>query len=796
MLSDYELYNYFDEHDLSQDAREYILSVRRNGPSREVGKYANGNVIASFYSEKMKCDIKAESHTIELVFAQMCEFDDTILEYYAQPDAVDIYPITQEGRQTRHVYTSDFLVLSSSGPRIVQTKSKTQLDKLVVRQPNNWKTDGERYFHLPAIAAFQRKGLHHQVTYLGPSASILSVNIGLLLQAERLCPSELSSLAKTASSLFNEKAWMSLKDLRNGLRLRSLAPIFSLLRAKRLYCLLDNQLLSEEESAIVSPSSEHLAHGFAQFASEKLVIGDINVSISTEKVPSAKQAALAIARLARLEENSRTGRRLRNLVEEGKKKGMSAFQSLIPQIQKRGNRKPKIAAQVQLCLTSYFDSAQFSNAKNTSKYNSYNQYVCLAKTEHPNLKPVSRTTFTAKTGDIDSVEHARRRKGRRGANAAKSPSPTEHRIIKSSVPFAIATVDHYNVDLVVELGRENNKPITARCWLTALVDLATNDVLAWYFSLHPPSRVSCSMVIRDCIRRHNKVPAVIITDGGAEFRSDHFYGMLRSLGMQLRRRPADASRYGSEVERIFGEFKEERLDMLPGNIKCISHDRSVSSSHSPYKTAALTPEDLIREFDIWVSWRRTKMIGASIRTIEEKVQQKSELYDFVGQSAVLDEATLILTAIDSKTYVVDRRRGIHTGDGLHYWHPKLAQVPDGGRVEVRKEPEDPYRIYALVNDEWVTCTSTEETVFQQKGHISQRADALRFFTPHALKQQRRLEARQRLISIQGSASLISPVTDLPGEERSPAAKSIAVDVFDGIELEPDDELLLNDWSDR
>lgn len=795
MFSEYELFNYFDEHNVSQDAREYILNVRRDGPCREVGEHAVGNVISSYTSEKMDRDFTLESHTVELVFSRMCEFDDTIHEYHHQPNTIDIFPLTVKGKRTRRSYTSDFLVLSSEGPRVVQTKSKRKLEELIEKDPLNWKMEGERYLHLPALEAFQKIGLHHQVTFLPKTAPILSVNTGLLLQAERLSESALESLLRNALPLFREKAWMSMKELRTTLGLASLGPIFSLLRSKKLHCLLDKQLLSDEESAVLSPSRDHLEEGYARFVSQRLVAGRTEIAIGDSHVPSSKQAEVALKRLDRLEENSRTGRRLRKIVADGREKGLSPFQALIPDFKGRGNKLEKMATKVSRLLLEYLDSDEHASAINTSFYNSYNQYVKVARAAHPLLRPASLRTFTRKAKNpVDPVKDARRRKGKRGANAEKPPTPTEERIIKSSVPFAIATVDHYNVDLIVVLGYEGGKPVTARCWLTALVDLASDDVLAWYFSLHPPSRVSCSMVVRDCIRRHGKVPAAIITDGGAEFRSAHFHGMLRSLGIERRRRPAADGRYGSEVERLFGAFKEERLDVLPGNIKGILHDRSTSRSHSPHKTAVLEPEDLIREFDIWVSWRRTKLIGASIRTIEEKMQQKCELYDFVGQRAVLDEATLMLTAADNKSYVVDRRRGIHTGDGPHYWHPKLSQVPDGGRVEVRKEPEDPYRIYALVNDEWVTCTSTEEAVFQQKEHISQRAEAMLFFAPHSIKNERRLEARQRLITMQGSLGTQGkPVEVEQHTENSHVLVKPLGNVFESVEVDDLDELSIGKW---
>lgn len=796
MLTDYELDQYFEAHGVPYDARAYIRRSRANGPAREVGKYANGNVVAQFNSTKMGRPITLESHSIELVFARMCEFDDNILEYHDQPGAINIYPEDKNGKKRCNTYNTDFLILTTSGPRVVQTKSQRELKKLVERQPGNWEKRGETYVHKPALEAFSGIGLKHQVTHIDSWASLVSVNLGLILQAKTLDPEELQSRIFQVGRAFADKAWMTLDELAASMRLESLEPIFSLLKAKKLYSSLYKQLLSEPSAAIITTNPQYLEHAIQQFEQSRLVTSDIESTASIALVPSPLQAEKAVEAMERINDGSRTARRYKARIAEGKKYGLSAFQALIPRIDRRGNRNSKLAQEVKSFLADYLDSKDFSDARDISKNNAYAEYTTKAKCAHEHLKPASFKTFSTYIAELDQVEHARRRKGRRGANAAKSPSETSLRIIKDTVPFALTTIDHYNIDLHIVLGRDGKHVKTAKCWLSALIDLATKEVLGWYISLHPPSRVSCAMVIRDCIRRHGRVPAVIITDRGQDFRSHYFSAMLRNFDIERRLRPASESKYGAEVERLFLEFKQEHLDRLPGNTKGIAHNRSVSSSHSPTNTATLLPEDLLYELDLWLSWRRTQLIGAAIETTEEKVESKSNRFDFIGTKAVLDHTAYVLTAITDKRYKVDPQRGIHTGDGLHFWHPRLAEVKRGGRVEVRKEPEDPYRIYALVNGSWITCTSSGESVFQSKGNIAQKREAFLFFTPHSIKYERRLEAKQRLIAMQGSLaddearvfrSQSTPPLDQPPQ--------LAESPFDSAELTSDDELELEEWED-
>src|SRR5690606_30296814 len=154
------------------------------------------------------------------------------------------------------------------------------------------------------------------VTYFGSSANILAVNLGLILQATALSEAECDSLMARIEGPFKTKAWITLEELSSSLRFESLEPIFSLLRKKRLYCLLDKQLLSEPQVAIVSPYRQYLNEAFAEIKANNQLVPDAVKRVPLDVVPSAKQAEIALERLKRLHEDSRAGRRLRRLVQE------------------------------------------------------------------------------------------------------------------------------------------------------------------------------------------------------------------------------------------------------------------------------------------------------------------------------------------------------------------------------------------------------------------------------------------------------------------------------------------------
>jgi hypothetical protein len=64
-----------------------------------------------------------------------------------------------------------------------------------------------------------------------------------------------------------------------------------------------------------------------------------------------------------------------------------------------------------------------------------------------------------------------------------------------------------------------------------MVDAFSRRVLAFTLIYDPPSYRSCMLVLRDCVRRHQRLPQNVVVDGGVEFGSIYFETLLARYGV-------------------------------------------------------------------------------------------------------------------------------------------------------------------------------------------------------------------------------------------------------------------------
>src|SRR5215472_491707 len=78
-------------------------------------------------------------------------------------------------------------------------------------------------------------------------------------------------------------------------------------------------------------------------------------------------------------------------------------------------------------------------------------------------------------------------------------------------PWEIVHLDHTELDieLVSSLGTPLGRP-----YATFATDAYSRRLLACYLSFDPPSYRSCMMVLRACVRRHQRFPQMVVVDGG------------------------------------------------------------------------------------------------------------------------------------------------------------------------------------------------------------------------------------------------------------------------------------------
>lgn len=102
--------------------------------------------------------------------------------------------------------------------------------------------------------------------------------------------------------------------------------------------------------------------------------------------------------------------------------------------------------------------------------------------------------------------------------------------------------------LDLELRCKSTGQNLGRPWMTLLVDTYSRRILGLRLTFDPPSYRSCMMVIRDCVRRHSRLPQVLDVDGGREFDSVYFESLLARYELTKKTRPPAKARFGSVLD--------------------------------------------------------------------------------------------------------------------------------------------------------------------------------------------------------------------------------------------------------
>src|SRR5690606_13766219 len=125
----------------------------------------------------------------------------------------------------------------------------------------------------------------------------------------------------------------------------------------------------------------------------------------------------------------------------------------------------------------------------------------------------SYKTFSQAINHRPRQEQTEKREGRRAAYQQQSfywelefTTPRH-----GDRPFEIGHIDHTQLDIELVCSR------TGRClgrpWATFLVDAFSRRLLAVYLTFDPPSYRSCMMILRECVRRHGRLPQIVVVDG-------------------------------------------------------------------------------------------------------------------------------------------------------------------------------------------------------------------------------------------------------------------------------------------
>ena len=740
MLSESEFEDYCRQVGLRGLAREYVERVRSSEPSRMVGTRAKNNTVGFVLSVKMGVTISAESRMPERAFVTLCEHDSRVLEFWDQPEQIKVVIQDKNGRDRRIWYTPDFMVLGRDGVILVEVKDKATAEELVKTSPRNWeKRESGKVEYVPAKKCLADMGLGHSVFCYQPELRYKISNLQSLLlsrQETRYTESEWNAVHRSLS----DHVWMSLYDLKDKLEYPDYTQLVQMLDDGLVLGDLDSALISSPKGFLVSLRQDFLDQGVS-FLNQARPFSTLEpVGVGMELAPSSARAAKALERLSRLEagENSRSARRWQAKVRDGEKIGLTPFQSLLPDYHLSGNRQQRLPAHVARHLHDYLHN-DHGPQKGISDYRSYIAYKVGAKEHNPNSDPVSWATFWNHLKKVPGELLGEQRGGKRLANSKVAAVPVQYRGLKPSYGWKTASVDHYTADIFVIIFSGGDYVYAARPTITGMVDIYSGAVISMSMSLLPPSRRSVAKVMRDCVRRHGRLPSELIVDRGAEFKSVYFASLLADMEVDYSLRPSAHPRYGSEIEGLFGDFKKMWLSNRPGNTADYKEVRSVDRSFSPEKHAVLKPYDLHRELLAFIEWRNNKPVCPGGYSPGYLLKASQEEFPYIARKASLDHRFMIATSVETTSYKVDPQRGLHIGE-MFYWAPDLSAITGRKKhLEVRPDVENPYLVYAGMNNRWISCFASPAANFITLDPIEQHVQSLE--VTEALRDKRLIRER-------------------------------------------------------
>lgn len=391
----------------------------------------------------------------------------------------------------------------------------------------------------------------------------------------------------------------------------------------------------------------------------------------------------------------------------------NGFVGLIPQTAKKGNRNPKISDDVKQIINEVIEY-EYENKKQIDLKTAYGHVH--NKCEKVGLIPPSYRTFSSAVRMRPFLNLIKQRRGPKAAYAQESAywyldlTVPRH----GSRPWEICHLDHTEVDLELVDDHSTN---LGRPYLSVLMDAYSRRVLAFDISFEKPSYRTCMKVLRDCVRRHGRLPDCIVVDGGKEFHSVYFDALLAHYDCIKKTRPPAKPKFGSLIERFFGTLNTMLFHNLSGNTQ-LTHDdvRQVTKDYNPKHLASWTlPRVYNRLNEFFFTIYDTIKHPALMMAPRDAYNSTIVISGTRPYRRIAYDETFVLSTLPTTkkgTVKVDSSRGVKVNN-IYYWcndfkNPKVR----GSQVPVKYDPYDMGVAYVYVFNHWVKCISEYYLIFK------------------------------------------------------------------------------------
>ena len=616
MLTDVDLLAWYTKLGLAESARVVIDHIRSSDPARRVGG-GRRNVSGLYPSKKMGVTIQFESHRVELAAVYELEHDDDVLEYFDQPPSFKLEYDSADGRHMGVLHTADYFVIRTDCAGWEECKTEDELVLLNRKNPNRYARDQEgRWICPPGEAHAAALGFYYRVRSSRDIDWVYQRNIQFLEDYLR---------ARIPTGGQARQAVLAHVGAVPGIRLDQLFEatagaisrddIYAMIACGDIHVDLSSAPMSEPSRVRVFTNEQAARLPVPPAAVEKAAKVD-PIAVST---PDESQRAREIwKRLARASERElrtanerlrhvtgfligsapsesesvpgRTLRRWLALYRAAERELGSGYLGLLP-CPPRGNATPKLPEETR-DLMNEFIITDYESLKQKTRYASW--IALKLACERRGILAPSLKTFCLAVRSRPGFEQTAKRQGHRAAYAHEDfyweleLTTPRH----GDRPFEIAHIDHTELDIETVCSRTGR--VLGRPWLTLLTDAFSRRVLALYLTFDPPSYRSCMMVLRECVRRHARLPQIVVVDGGRDFQSIYFETLLARYECTKKTRPAAKPRFGSVCERLFGTANTQFIHNLKGNTQIMRLARQVTQSVNPKGQAVWPFEELHR----------------------------------------------------------------------------------------------------------------------------------------------------------------------------------------------------------
>jgi putative transposase len=438
------------------------------------------------------------------------------------------------------------------------------------------------------------------------------------------------------------------------------------------------------------------------------------------------------------------------------------YVGLLPRVQERGNRKPRLPEPVVKILDQFIDK-EYENHKQKKKREVYGEFVNFCQSKGLLTVP-SYKTFVSAVNRRPRYEQVKKRKGER-ASYLHEPMYWElsYELPRhGDRPFEVVHIDHTLLD--VELVDSQTRQHFGKPWATFLTDAFSRRLLAVYLTFDEPSYRSCMMILRECVHRYHRFPELVVVDWGPEFESVYFETLLARYECSKASRPKAKPRFGSVIERLFHTANTTFIHNLAGNTQVMKNVRQVTRAVNPREQAIWTLGALYAELRRWAyevyDTTEHRTLGQTPKDAFEMGQLRfgSRPKQWIEYDEDFIQFTLPSTRKGTAKLVPGKGVKINN---IFYWskenvfldHPEL----ENKQIPVRYDPYDVSHIFVLITGHRQPIECIAEHHAQFKGRSERELQ----MATEELRKRHRLHAQQFTVT---AAKLARFITSLEAQE--------------------------------